>query len=390
MGVILFYLGVIIEVLMVIIDKSAYTNPIEGRLFQITFLLFGLKVLSTKYSVKEWVAILMFGLLGVVSYLVTGRNEIIRVVAFIAACKDIDMKHCLKLVFWLTLTGCVMIVLLSVTGIYGAMSLSQDYGRGGVEIRYTLGMGHPNALHCMVWALTVLGLYVYAEKMKWYYYVLLMALNVGTFLLTDSKTSFLVIVVTLLIALFMQYATKLREKKWMEGTWQAILLGCVGFSILAALNSEAAKFAKWDWNLEPLWYKELMGRLDNVLNGRIFALAYNKEMYGTLVNWTPFGKVQNIEFFDMGWVRLFYWYGIIPATIFILMCSLLIHYARKTENYMCVVLVLSVAIYTVIEAHMVSVYIGRNYVFFLLGMYVSQMLHLTSEKETYLWNIARS
>ena len=361
---------------MVIVDKSALTNPIEGRLFQITFILFGIRILLTKYSMKEWGTILLFGIVGVISYLVTGRDGIIRVVVFIASCKDIDMKRCLKLVFWLTLTGCAMIALLSVTGIYGAMSLSQDYGRGGVEIRYALGMGHPNALHCMVWALTLLGLYVYAEKIKWYVYLFLMALNMGTFWLTDSKTSFLVVTVTLLLAFFLQNFPKFRKWKWMEGIWQAILLGSVGFSILAAVNSEAAKFAKWDWVLEPQWYRELMGKLDNALNGRIFALAYNKEMYGTLVNWTPFGSIKNIEFFDMGWVRLFYWYGIIPAIIFVIMCSLLIHYAGKTEDYMCVVLV-------------ISVYIGRNYVFFLLGMYVSRMLYLTSEKETYIWNIVR-
>ena len=48
-----FYLGVIIEVLIVLVDKSAYTNPIEGRLFQITFLLFLIKVGLTRYTRKE-------------------------------------------------------------------------------------------------------------------------------------------------------------------------------------------------------------------------------------------------------------------------------------------------------------------------------------------------
>ena len=49
-----FYLAVMIEVLMVIVDKSAYTNPIEGRLFQLTFLLCLIKVVLTRYSWKEY------------------------------------------------------------------------------------------------------------------------------------------------------------------------------------------------------------------------------------------------------------------------------------------------------------------------------------------------
>ena len=53
----IFYLGIIIEVLLVIIDKSAYTNPIEGRVFQFTFVLFLIKVCMTKYSWKEYLLI---------------------------------------------------------------------------------------------------------------------------------------------------------------------------------------------------------------------------------------------------------------------------------------------------------------------------------------------
>ena len=48
-----FYLGVIIEVLMVIIDKSALINPVEGRLFQLTFLLFLIKTCLTRYDKKD-------------------------------------------------------------------------------------------------------------------------------------------------------------------------------------------------------------------------------------------------------------------------------------------------------------------------------------------------
>ena len=55
-----FYLAVIIEVMIVIIDKSVFTNPIEGRLFQITFLLCFVKVCLTKYSKKEYLSFFCF------------------------------------------------------------------------------------------------------------------------------------------------------------------------------------------------------------------------------------------------------------------------------------------------------------------------------------------
>jgi len=189
-----FYLGVIIEVLMVIIDKSALINPVEGRLFQLTFLLFLIKTCLTRYDKKEYAVIAAFLALGAISYFVTGRNDIVRIVMFLAACKNVDMQKCMRLVFYMTLTGCLFIMLLSFFGVGGGLALTQDYGRGSVETRYTLGMGHPNALQCMVFALTVLALYLYGEKWKWYGYAAALAVNTGFFFLTDSKTSFLVAV----------------------------------------------------------------------------------------------------------------------------------------------------------------------------------------------------
>lgn len=43
------------------------------------------------------------------------------------------------------------------------------------------------------------------------------------------------------------------------------------------------------------------------------------------------------------------------------------------------------AVYTVVEAHIVSVYIGRNYLLFLMGMYGSGMFLADRGREEYLW-----
>ena len=203
-----FYIAVITEVLIVLIDKSNYTNPIEGRLFQITFLLFFIKVCLTRYTKREYLVIGLFLGLGLITDFVADRNEMVRFVMFIAACKGIDMKQCLKRVFWLTLAGSAVIILLSITGIYGEKALVMDYGRGGEEVRYTLGMGHPNALQCMVWALTTLGLYLYGDKCKWYHYVGALLVNIVFFLLAGSKTSMLMCAFTVFAFFVIPYLKK--------------------------------------------------------------------------------------------------------------------------------------------------------------------------------------
>lgn len=374
-----FYIGVIIEVLMVLVDKSVLINPIEGRLFQLTFLLFLIKVCLTRYSRKEYLVIAMFLGLGAISYFVTGRNEIVRVVMFLAACKDIDMKKCLKMVFYLTLLGCLLIMLLSVFGIGGDMSLTQEYGRGSVETRYVLGMGHPNALQCMVWALTVLYLYLYGEKMKWYGYLAALGINVFFFLLTDSKTSLLAAVFAVFYAGIYRLVNNETIKRICNIFGILITLGSVAVSVFIA--GTAYHVYNYDWGIDNSALALFLKKLDIALTGRIRSLTGNTRWEGTIQTWKLFSEPANNYYFDMGWIRLFYWYGIIPATIaVIILLVLLLHCIRK-KKYMELVLIVSFSVYTVVEAHAISVYLARNYVLFLLGAMWTEMLIKDNWKE---------
>ncbi len=360
-----FYAAVIIEVCIVIIDKSNFTNPIEGRLFQLTFLLFLVKVCLTKYTWKEYICIFLFCVLGAASYLITGRNEIVRLVIFVAACKAIDMRKCLKLVFWMTLSGCIIIICLSVTGIYGGLSLTQDYGRGVIETRYTLGMGHPNALQCMVWAMTVLGMYLYGERMKWWHYLMILAVNIFFYCLTDSRTSLLVTVYGIVLV----FIVTRRQNTWIKKiiSWIGIItsVGSIGVSILTAANAYRIYDYVWYDDRSPVTM--VFFYLNRILNGRIRVLVGTTRFEGTVQTWRLFSGPENDYFFDMGWVRLFYWYGIIPGCIFVAVIAALLFFFYKKNDYMSILLIALISLYTVTEAHVISVYLARNYIFFLIG-----------------------
>ena len=360
-------------------------NPIEGQLFRVTFLLFLVRVCFTKYSVKEYGAIVLFGILGLASYFATGRNEVLRLIILIAACKSIDMQRCLKLIFYITLAGCAAIILLSVSGVYGAVSLTQEYGRGSVETRYVLGMGHPNALHCMCWAVITLGLYLYGEKMKWYYFLLLFGVNYFFFLLTDSKTSFLVTTFTVLLAMLLSvFKNQIIRKLCVLGGCLAAVFS-VGISV--AIAAQAYRIYNYVWHGDRTKITMFFVKLNDVLNGRIRILVENEGFEGTTGTWSLFSRPGNNYFFDMGWIRLFYWFGIIPGVIFLAAVFILMIYCYKKQDYMAAVMVVSVSVYSVIEAHVFSDYLARNYVFFLLGMYWSNMFGLSSPSEGYWWKI---
>ena len=75
-------------------------------------------------------------------------------------------------------------------------------------------------------------------------------------------------------------------------------------------------------------------------------------------------------YFDMGWVKLFYRYGIIPGGICLVVLLILLWqiYRRRDACGLMVFVILSV--YTVVEAHLVSVYLGRNFLLMMMGSYL--------------------
>lgn len=355
-GNLCFWIAIVIESVIVMIDKSAYINPWEGKLFRLTFVLFCIKVITTQYSKKEWIAIAIAGILVSISYLVNDKDEVVRAAVFVISCKNIDVKKILKVVLGITLAGSVILFVLAASGTFGAMTMTANFGRGPfpgiVETRYCFGMGHPNAFQCMMYMMTVLCLYIYVDKMKWYHFVLLLLINVMTYHYTDSNTAMLVIGATIIGAAIMKYVPILKNLKWIYWLSAAFVLALVIFSAVGSYTGRETQF---------------MYGLDQVLNGR-FQYAHAIEN-ARVENWTLFSNRLNTEFFDQGFIRLFYWYGIIPGIMYVLANLYLIYQSYQKRDYMLLIIVVGFSLFSMMEAHLVSVYILRNYLFILLGSY---------------------
>lgn len=371
-GEVCFWIALFIELVIVIIDKSAYTNPYESWLFRITFLLFCIKIVTTKYSMKEWACILVVGLIAACSYFINEKDEAVRAVVFIASCKNISLKKDMKVIFYVTMIGCAALILLSVTGIYGAVSFTADYGRGGIETRYTLGMGHPNALHCMIWMVMTLAMYVYADSMKWYHFLILMGVNIGTYLLSNSNTGMMLATATILGVAVFHYIPYFQKASWVYWTGAILVIVCIGFSVLGAYTGNG-------WNDSSTF----MYKLDKILNGR-YEYCYKVEA-ARLPNWKLFAAPENQEYFDAGFVRAFYWYGIIPGIMYGLMHLYLIWQSYKHKDFVLLVMVVAFSIYNLMEAHFISVYLLRNYLLVCMGYYWYQPFVERQEPEGYFW-----
>ena len=107
-----------------------------------------------------------------------------------------------------------------------------------------------------------------------------------------------------------------------------------------------------------------------------------------LQNWRLFSRPENIKYFDLGYVRLFYWYGIVPAAAYVAMYALLLRECYRRKDPFGFLMLLSFALYTTLEAHFISVYLGRNYALFLMGAYWGGILDGRKDPpKGYVWGL---
>ncbi|WP_026509838.1 MULTISPECIES: hypothetical protein [unclassified Butyrivibrio] len=359
------YIALTIELLLMIYERSVFPLSSPKPVFRVSFIFTVLALLLTHYSVKQWIVIVITGVISVIGYRVTGNNDLLRFSLFVIACKDADLKKMLKYIFAVTVAGALIIVAGSVFGIAGDVKLIGDFGRGADEVRYAFGFGHPNTLQSVIFSITVLFIYLIKDFEKFKRNVIMLAalvFNVIIYFLTYSRTGTALTVFTIMIAFLVYGIEPLKRSKLLYISGVVVIAGCVGFSVWAAAISRYARKKKY-----PFYYK-----LDRLLTGRIQSLYYDTKPHkGSLQTWSLWGdEFSGNAFFDMGWVRLFYWYGIIPAILILIVIVYLIFKLYQRRDYGVMIMIISVSLFTLVEASFVSSFIGRNYLLPIAGVYL--------------------
>lgn len=360
----LFYLGLAAEILLVIWDKSSWTDPYMGQICRMTFLLFAVCCACSvrKSTMAEDIVFAIGVLIGALSWRFGGRNDLLRIVIFLRAAGTVSVPRAMKVTFVSSVMGCLGLVGLAFAGIQGHLYQTYDYGHG-VETRWDLGLGHPNSLHCMAAMLLIFGLYLFEKRMKLYLYVLLGVGNVLLYGLTRSNTALAISMLALMLSLLLHYGKKLAAGNAVYFLGELFLFGGLLFSVFCGIYRPSDH--------------RLLAKLDHVLTGRISSLWTTTFHEGTLSTWKWFGQRLNVCYFDLGWLRVVYWYGVIPALVIIGLTFALLEHARKTRDKAAFMLLLCFGLYTVFEAHLVSAYIGRNYALFIAALYLPKMLGRT-------------
>ncbi len=364
----LIYLALTIEIILMIVEKSEISFSLESYVFRGTFLLTLLAVALMKHDKREWAVIFAVTVFCFVCYRLSGKNDLLRVAFFVMAARDIDLKKAMKYCFYVSLCGFILIALLSCAGILGDMARIEDYGRGiADEKRYVLGFGHPNTLFGSVYALILMWIWIYGKKAGVLSYIAMAAASVVISVITRSRTGLVIMAATVILTVIVRLFPKLSELKflyWLEALFSPIF--CAVFAIVAAGWSEVAYTHTGIFSM-PKYY----GEIDYLLNNRISNIYYGASDRGAILGkWKLFAGHGADSYFDMGWVRLFYWYGILPTVVIILALLAVIIVCCKKRDLWTLVVIFSISFYTIVEATFVTRYIGRDFFLLIAGVYL--------------------
>lgn len=355
-GRIFFYIGLFLEIFIFLYDRSDLHNPCQSLMFRVTFILFLVKCLCTEYNKREWLFIILCAAFSILTYRLSGKDEVIRACVFIIAMKDMDVKRTLRVSFWLTLAGIVVLGLLSIFNVMGNVTGTGVYGDKSGRTLFEFGLGSSNTWAIQIWLLTALYIYLYHDVMHMYSYWILLLMGFGVYGLTRCRTELMMMAFTCFFGYVFERFKKAGKNPLVYLSGALILLAEVGFSVYSARIS-----VYWDQLTENQQV------LNNLVTGRISSLCAFLNGGGVLSNWKLFGDPYYVEYFDMGIVRLFWWYGIIPGALAVISCLIYFYYCYKKGDFCSYLLVLSICIFTLLEAHFISPFLVRNYYLFLIG-----------------------
>lgn len=342
----LFYIAFVMEILIMCLNSAGVNIPYRSRLLQLAAVIFGIKIILTHYSKKEWLAFIGLCVLGLVQFFTVHSTLILEIILMIAASKDIDWEMAIKVYFGIMFTSMVLMILLSTTGIIGNLSLTKDYRGNGLETRYCFGYSHPNVFYSNLLKMVLACLLVCYRKLTGWHYLAFTIVNVVLYLLADSRTGFLVVELAI-VAFYCYYKQPdFWNHKWVRYCGQSIIAIVILLSYLL-----------------PCIPYEKIQVLDHLLTGRINCAIVWK--LGNNLSLLP-NNLGEGYVLDMGYFNLMVNWGILIGVVYLAIIFYNYQLFYKNKNWAKVLVLIVYSIFTFVEAHAFSVYFVGNTMFLLM------------------------
>lgn len=325
-----FYIGFTLFFFTCWMSQTSFNyNKLPLLVLSVFFFIY--KNLHTSFSkIELFAGILIFGV-GACSYLSTGSTSAIWCAIIVISMKNVSLKKVLKIMLFVSMAITTLVILMSLCGISGEVS-KVYFGRNiNSEIRYHLGVNHPNDLHFRyLFALALIFGLCY-ERINIYHYGILFALNLGLSKLTLSRTGFICCSALILAMAAFRYLPGIFKTK---ASYILINIGCVMCILMSIIG-----IAGFNGN-SSIWT-----RIDKVASGRLDLGNQCLATYGLSL----FGNKVEGYIFDMGIPRVLIEDGILFFIIVYVGMFFVMKYFYTKKQYRYIIIIAVFLLYSMSE-----------------------------------------
>lgn len=339
-----------------------YSGNTEYRIIMVfSMLCLGIKLVLTKYTVKEIVVMAAIALYAVFIYLKTGYITFTITVVTLLGAKNIDVYDLMKKVLFVRLICMTVLISASTAGIVGNF-VKDQYDDG---LTYSFGFQNPNDFMVNVFVNVALIFYLNYKKLNVLYFLLSVYAFYAVYCVTKSMTGMMLGVFLLVVFLFLKIFDRLgnvgnKIKQIISAAVVPTSLWCfIGTFIVSAVFDVNNRF---------------MFTLDQLVSGRLkiqhqYWLNYGFSLLGKDISrgaarWD--GVQINNGFLDSNYWCSFYKYGFVSVMIFIVFLIAASWYFHKKKDYNVVIIINTLCIYGLMEDFLISSIVNP---FLLLAVY---------------------
>ena len=355
-GEFLFFIALAIYMLAKTIELSSVFYEVSMMpsimkiLRYISYAIIFVKLLyDAKYLENEMLKIvIMVLILGIIS-LNFGNNILFCSFLFIIAARNLNVEKLIKAAFYIQIVLTICMAGLSYFGVITDWTYNLE-GRN----RHSLGYLYPSYISSIFFYVTLAYLFMRRKKVRFLEIVCIGILNIIIFHLTDSKTSFAMV----FLAIIVLWVIKFCKKRLESGFFSKLIYvysipGIAVVSILACyLYNEGNRF---------------LVLINSFINNRLIMghnalLEHGLSLFGKKIIWTGYGGLgylssslqDEYNFVDCSYVKILLDYGVIFFIIMIIGYMLVSKRAiEKNDRYMCMC-ILFMCIYSMIEPRIIE------------------------------------
>lgn len=352
----LFFIALAIYMIAKTIEISTIFNDISWMpqlmkvLRYVSYGIIAIKLIyDSIYTEVEIVKILLiFILLGLVS-LHIDSNVLFCSFFFIIAARNIDIRKLLMGALWIQLILTIMIAVASQIGLVSDWMYNIE-GRN----RHSLGYIYPSYIASIFFYMILAYMYIRKEKLHLLETIMIGVLNCIIFVLTDSKTSFVLTFLAIVVFFVLKYYKKeLKNNLISKLLYSYSVFGIAIISIVTCIV----------YNDENNFLVKINSFINNrLIMGHNALMEHGVSLFGEKIRWIGFGGLgyttsalkEEYNFVDCSYVKVLLDYGIIFFVIMLSGYALVSYRAIKEKDRFLCNCILFMCIYSIIEPRIIE------------------------------------